>query len=341
VHSLNPSAPRPTYASVIDTVAEHFRRAYLESPDDKGALLHARAVAGSAIADLVAEQQRHRTATMLMEIRPDVPGPVLDQAAAELKATTAAVRRTLEAVLAHQVCHNIGTWQVWERDLEGCPFCDIARGRAEADIVHQWPDAIAFVPLNPVTPGHVLVAPRAHAFEFTHEPDITAAVARRAAELAVVLDPVAEYNVITSAGTAATQTVDHLHLHLIPRREGDGLALPWAPAPVEATATKCAACGMRLGYVNHRGTVLGWGCAGEGDENDHTIAAPQLARALITIADHCVASGNEAPLEAMVEAIATDPRIVPDAAAALADIAVALAPVIVPLLRRTHPKDTP
>lgn len=36
-----------------------------------------------------------------------------------------------------------------------------------------------------------------------------------------------DMNLITSRGPAATQTVPHLHLHLIPRREGDGLTLPW------------------------------------------------------------------------------------------------------------------
>jgi histidine triad (HIT) family protein len=48
-----------------------------------------------------------------------------------------------------------------------------------------------------------------------------------AAELAAAIMPDA-FNIITSAGRDATQTVDHLHLHLVPRRPGDGLALPWA-----------------------------------------------------------------------------------------------------------------
>ncbi len=39
-------------------------------------------------------------------------------------------------------------------------------------------------------------------------------------------------NLITSAGREATQTVFHLHIHVVPRRDGDGLALPWTPAAV-------------------------------------------------------------------------------------------------------------
>lgn len=38
---------------------------------------------------------------------------------------------------------------------------------------------------------------------------------------------VKSFNLITSCGKAATQTVEHLHVHLVPRREGDGLKLPW------------------------------------------------------------------------------------------------------------------
>ncbi|MFE7574704.1 HIT family protein [Streptomyces sp. NPDC057521] len=48
----------------------------------------------------------------------------------------------------------------------------------------------------------------------------------RAAELALGMG---SYNLITSKGRAATQSVTHLHLHLAPRRNGDSLALPWDP----------------------------------------------------------------------------------------------------------------
>jgi histidine triad (HIT) family protein len=54
---------------------------------------------------------------------------------------------------------------------------------------------------------------------------VTAAVMRRAAELATP-----PCNIITSAGTEATQTVFHLHVHIVPREAGDGLELPWGTA---------------------------------------------------------------------------------------------------------------
>ncbi|KOU62106.1 hypothetical protein ADK57_25955 [Streptomyces sp. MMG1533] len=93
--------------------------------------------------------------------------------------------------------------------------------------------------MNPATDGHVLVVPRIHVADFTTDPDVTGATAKRAAELAQAHDLVSA-NLITSKGRAATQSVFHLHLHLVPRRAGDGLLLPWSePAvnTVEITAS--------------------------------------------------------------------------------------------------------
>lgn len=107
-----------------------------------------------------------------------------------------------------------------------CPFCEINVGRAPATFVHEWSDAIAIVPLNPVVDGHVLVIPKTHVTDFADNPDVTGATARRAAQLCRNLDLV-HANLITSRGVHATQSVFHLHLHLVPRAAGDGLALPW------------------------------------------------------------------------------------------------------------------
>lgn len=107
-----------------------------------------------------------------------------------------------------------------------CPFCEIAAGRAPATVVREWDDAIAIVPLNPVTDGHLLVLPREHVTDFADDPAVSGHAMNRAAELAGDY-PAGSMNLITSRGSAATQTVFHLHLHLVPRRAGDGLALPW------------------------------------------------------------------------------------------------------------------
>ncbi|MEW2267877.1 HIT domain-containing protein [Streptomyces sp. NPDC047868] len=106
-----------------------------------------------------------------------------------------------------------------------CPFCEMNTGRAPATFVHEWSDTIAIVPLNPVVDGHTLVIPKTHVPDFAADPDVFAATARRAAEL--MRWTARPMNLITSRGVEATQSVFHLHLHLVPRAEGDGLALPW------------------------------------------------------------------------------------------------------------------
>jgi histidine triad (HIT) family protein len=109
--------------------------------------------------------------------------------------------------------------------VSDCPFCArIAAGEYDDDLRRF--DAVSFEPLNPVTEGHRLVVPKIHVSSALGYPAITADV--MAAAVAVAQQRgVAECNFITSAGAAATQTIRHLHLHIVPRREGDGLALPW------------------------------------------------------------------------------------------------------------------
>lgn len=107
-----------------------------------------------------------------------------------------------------------------------CVFCAIIASTEPADVVRRWPDAIAFRPRQPVTPGHVLVVPHAHVTDVTEDPVVSASVMARAAEIAE-----APCNIITSAGWAATQSVWHLHLHVVPRAICDGLALPWTGQP--------------------------------------------------------------------------------------------------------------
>jgi len=111
-----------------------------------------------------------------------------------------------------------------------CVFCLIVAGKEPAHMVAAWPEAIAFHPLNPVTPGHVLVVPTKHVADFMENANVAADTMRFAAVVANSLNPRRDWNVITSKGRAATQTILHFHLHLVPRRRGDGLALPWSNA---------------------------------------------------------------------------------------------------------------
>lgn len=105
-----------------------------------------------------------------------------------------------------------------------CAFCERIKNGA---YVYSNPSCVAFPPLNPVTPGHYLVVPRLHVADALQEPGITADTMEYAVRVAW-LKGILSANFITSVGSAATQTVFHLHIHIMPREEGDGLLLPWS-----------------------------------------------------------------------------------------------------------------
>lgn len=106
-----------------------------------------------------------------------------------------------------------------------CVFCEIVAGRISVDIRTVHDGGMIFTPTNPVVKGHVLVIPNEHVEDFAQSPRVTAEVMARAARYARNLE--GDWNLITSKGVAATQSVFHLHVHLVPRHGGDGLTLPW------------------------------------------------------------------------------------------------------------------
>lgn len=104
-----------------------------------------------------------------------------------------------------------------------CPFC--ARITAGEYIDRSY-DVVWFEPLNPVVQGHMLFVPLLHIEHGDLSGPIKAGRAMQAAaEWGAYRGE--EFNLITSYGAAATQTVPHIHAHYVPRREGDGFTLPW------------------------------------------------------------------------------------------------------------------
>lgn len=111
--------------------------------------------------------------------------------------------------------------------MSDCVFCGRIE-RAEHDVSGYG--AVSFQPLNPVTPGHRLFLPARHVEDARDLGGLQAAMALAstwAKDWEHNPDYRDDFNLITSAGPAATQTVQHLHVHYVPRREGDGLHLPW------------------------------------------------------------------------------------------------------------------
>lgn len=112
----------------------------------------------------------------------------------------------------------------YERDQ--CPFCDYSGPSA---ILADYPigsGVLVFEPLRPIVPGHVLVVPKRHAEDFADNPAISAD-AMAAAGYYIRWAGIGDANLITSRGPSASQTVRHVHLHIVPREWGDGVTLPW------------------------------------------------------------------------------------------------------------------
>ena len=106
--------------------------------------------------------------------------------------------------------------------MSNCIFCQIIDGEEDADIVKSSENFIAFLDVNPVTEGHTLVVPREHVEkpEELDDGEILDFAIRTVQELQERYD-FHDYNVGINAGETAGQTIEHLHLHVIPRREDD------------------------------------------------------------------------------------------------------------------------
>jgi histidine triad (HIT) family protein len=116
-----------------------------------------------------------------------------------------------------------------------CEFCQIVRGERPARVVADAPDALAFFPLRPVCPGHTLVIPKAHVRDLWAAGSVPVAGLMQAVigvgrAIRTALRPDG-LNLISSAGEPASQTVFHLHLHVVPRWAGDRLGNIWPPSP--------------------------------------------------------------------------------------------------------------
>jgi histidine triad (HIT) family protein len=115
--------------------------------------------------------------------------------------------------------------------MSNCVFCRIVAKEIPATVVYEDEHTLAFMDIGQVNPGHVLVAVKKHAENiFALDEAQAAAVFRSAAKVARAIRGAFEppgLSVYQANGAAAGQTVLHLHIHLVPRYEGDGMALTW------------------------------------------------------------------------------------------------------------------
>lgn len=133
----------------------------------------------------------------------------------------------------------------------GCIFCEIIGGAAEVSVCYEDSSTLAFMDIQPVNLGHTLVVPRAH-YESLLDlpPDLGMHLFEVATELGPAIRKVSGadgMNIVVNSGAAAGQDVFHYHVHLIPRREGDGFDIP---LPFDGSAmpdrTQLDACAARV-----------------------------------------------------------------------------------------------
>ena len=106
-----------------------------------------------------------------------------------------------------------------------CTFCQIANGEIPAHFVHRDRDVVAFLDRAPLLPGHVLVMPAEHVETLDDLPDkllapVLGAVRRTSIAVQEALSAEGSF---VATNTRVSQSVPHLHVHVVPRNKGDGL----------------------------------------------------------------------------------------------------------------------
>jgi histidine triad (HIT) family protein len=132
----------------------------------------------------------------------------------------------------------------------GCIFCQIRDGQIPSTRVYEDAKTLAFMDVNPVNDGHLLVIPKAHVETiFDISPVDLVAVSTTAKKVAEAIRQALHadgLNLFQSNGPAASQVVPHFHLHVIPRWKGDGRGFDWKlvkgdPDRIRATADRIRA----------------------------------------------------------------------------------------------------
>jgi histidine triad (HIT) family protein len=110
-------------------------------------------------------------------------------------------------------------------ERSGCAFCRIIAGEAPATVVLDDEGFLAFLDVRPVFPGHTLLVPRAHHETLTDLPlDLVGPLFTRARRLAGAMEEgLGAKGSFVAVNNRVSQSVPHLHVHVVPRTKGDGL----------------------------------------------------------------------------------------------------------------------
>ncbi|PTA42805.1 HIT family protein [Micromonospora sp. RP3T] len=109
--------------------------------------------------------------------------------------------------------------------MAGCVFCGIVAGEVPGFVVTDEPDGVAFLDTRPVFKGHVLVVPRTHLVALTDLPgDALPGYFRLVQRIAAAVETgLGSGGTFVAMNNKVSQSVPHLHTHVVPRTKGDGL----------------------------------------------------------------------------------------------------------------------
>ena len=130
----------------------------------------------------------------------------------------------------------------------GCTFCGILAGDLPAAVVLDEPDVVAFLDIRPVFKGHVLVVPRPHVDALPDLPaDLLATFLEAVQRLSrSVPEALGAQGTFVAVNNVVSQSVPHLHCHVVPRTRGDGLRGFFWPRTRYADEEEMAAYAVRV-----------------------------------------------------------------------------------------------
>ena len=132
-----------------------------------------------------------------------------------------------------------------KKTVDDCIFCKIAKGEIPSTTIYEDDDFKVMLDINPASKGHAVILPKNHAANIFELEDEDAEkifkVARKCAAAMMEVLHCYGINILQNNGEAAGQKVFHLHIHLIPRYNGDTVNITWKPGTPEADAAELAA----------------------------------------------------------------------------------------------------
>ncbi len=121
---------------------------------------------------------------------------------------------------------------------DSCVFCKMVAGEIPVTRVYEDSEVLAFLDINPISDGHSLVIPKQHVEKLDESSsELLGCLGQRLPRIARAVIRAIQadgYNVLCNNGAAAGQAVEHLHFHIIPRRQGDGVFDRWPAYKYEA-----------------------------------------------------------------------------------------------------------